>query len=75
MSRVVDITRRLLQVERERDSLREVNSKLRDRLLAIAATCAPCGGTGCVTLGADRIVTKRVVPCEACHDIREALGQ
>jgi transposase len=64
---------RIVQLERQRDELQLLNFKLRDKLLEIAKECSECGGTGCVTLGEDRIVTTRVVPCPDCADIRQAL--
>lgn len=66
----VELTRRVLLLEKERDSLREINSKLRDKLLEIAHGCDPCGGTGCVKTDCEPIM---VIDCPACLDIRSLL--
>lgn len=80
-SRIVDLTARVLQVERQRDELFRANLKLRDYLLARARECEACGGTGCVTVmryaGAPLYFEgekiERVEPCGDCHDLREVL--
>jgi hypothetical protein len=75
VTRQAQITK-LLLVERERDDLRVVNVKLRNKLLEICAACESCGGSGCVE---DIVQHARfgpqvqVIPCEACLDIREVL--
>lgn len=57
------------------------NFKLRDKLLEICKECASCDGTGCanevtfVRHGWRMVTRVHVVPCEACRDIREVLGQ
>jgi superfamily II helicase len=61
----------LLAAQRERDQLRVVNSKLRDKLLSIARECASCGGTGCVEVVDDGL--SRTEDCGDCIDIRAAL--
>jgi hypothetical protein len=69
----------LLAAQRERDQLRVVNSKLRDKLLSIARECGSCGGTGAVTVMVttawddDGRPCERTEPCGDCLDIREAL--
>lgn len=50
-------------------ALIEENTRLRDKLLAIAKECAACDGTGCVTDG----FQLRVIPCPDCEDIRAVL--
>jgi hypothetical protein len=72
MTRSADLTRKVILLERERDQLREVNCKLRDKLLEICNDCDPCGGTGCVKTDCDPIM---VVDCPACLDIRGVLSQ
>jgi hypothetical protein len=70
----------LLAAQRERDQLRVVNSKLRDKLLELAKECASCGGTGVVTVMVttawddDGRPCERVEPCGDCESIREALA-
>lgn len=66
---------KLVVVERERDSLREVNCKLRDKLLEIAKECSGCAGKGVVTViyevrGKEKT---RVQDCGDCLDIRAVL--
>jgi len=70
----------LLAAQRERDQLREVNSKLRDKLLELAKECASCGGTGVVTVMVttawddDGRPCERAEPCGDCADLREVLA-
>lgn len=59
---------KLLIVERERDSAREENVRLRNKLLECAKQCTECDGTGVITYAANRIG-----PCPDCADIREVL--
>lgn len=66
----------------ENTRLREENLRLRDRLLAICATCAACDGTGMApeieyahTREGRTQTAVRVIPCPDCADLREALGQ
>lgn len=74
MSQVSDLNAKLLTVQRERDQLREVNSKLRDKLLELAKECAECGGTGCISVRPqDEAVWGRTLPCPDCEDIRSIL--
>jgi hypothetical protein len=71
-----DVNRKILLLERERDQLREVNSRLRDFLLARAKECESCGGTGCVTVKyyfAD-VENERVEDCGDCYDYRAVLA-
>lgn len=70
----------LLSAQRERDQLRVVNSKLRDKLLELAKECSSCGGTGVVTVMAppdsrlySGVLISREQPCGDCLDIREVL--
>lgn len=70
----VELTRKLLIVERERDQLREENVRYRDKLLSWAAECAECGGTGCISVRPqDEAVWGRTLPCPDCEDIRSIL--
>lgn len=75
--KAIDATRQLLACQQERDSLREVNCRLRDKLLEWAAECASCDGKGVVTVRYEynEISCDRVEPCGDCADIREVLGQ
>ena len=61
----------------ERNQLREVNSRLRDKLLEIAKECSSCGGTGVVTVRYEYngISRDRAEPCGDCLDIREVLDR
>lgn len=62
-------------------SLRAANLKMRDYLLALAAECQRCGGTGSVSVqyGGDGYGSKCSAladgekPCPRCREIREAL--
>lgn len=77
----------LLLIQRERDSLRATNCKLRDKLLELAKQCKECDGAGVITERRDgrghlvsalaydsgRILTEHQVPCPGCADIREVL--
>jgi hypothetical protein len=67
----IELTRKVLLLEKERDQLREINLKLRDKLLELAKECDPCGGTGCVKTDCEPIM---VIDCPACLDIRELLA-
>lgn len=74
-----DATTRILQLERERDELREINCKLRDKLLELANQCQSCDGVGVVTVMVPRplysgVVVSREEPCGDCHDLRELLS-
>jgi hypothetical protein len=75
MSRIIELTARLLKLERERDALFRANLKLRDFLLKLARTCDGCSGTGCST----EVYTlhgqsaERVIECPDCADIRLVL--
>jgi hypothetical protein len=75
---VRDALAKLVVAERERDSLREVNCKLRDKLLECAKECARCHGTGLVTIhfegneGAPEWDADDQ-PCPECEDIRAVL--
>jgi hypothetical protein len=76
----IDHNRKLLALERERDSLREANCRLRDKLLECAKECERCHGTGLVTIhfpGNEGVPAWDAddQPCEECRDIREVLGQ
>lgn len=80
MSQLSDALARLLLAERERDSARDENVKLRNKLLDIAKQCETCGGTGVVTrnirpaLEANHgIAVTREVECLDCLDVRELL--
>jgi DnaJ-class molecular chaperone len=75
VSRVVDLTARTLQLERERDQLRQVNCKLRDKILEVCKQCAECGGTGVVTVVGIRrgVNCEYQQPCADCADLREVL--
>jgi hypothetical protein len=71
---------RILLLERERDALRERNSRLRDELLDRANKCEACGGTGRVRsfeyIDPDDILKgcrQVTVPCEDCAAIRKVL--
>jgi hypothetical protein len=75
MTRITDLTTRILAVERERDQLREVNCRLRDKLLEFAKDCEPCHGTGVITVDDEHAPAfGRTLPCYACEDIRELLA-
>jgi hypothetical protein len=66
----------LLSAQRERDQLRVVNSKLRDKLLELAKECSGCNGTGVHTVrGFERRgqALERQEPCRDCADIRAVL--
>jgi hypothetical protein len=65
----VDLTRKLLIAEKERDVLREVNCKLRDKLLEVCKQCRSCDGTGIISFGKPPIIDD----CPACVDLREVL--
>ena len=77
----VDHNRKILALERERDELRAVNCKLRDKLLEMAKECISCDGTGLIVVSVDdREVIHdrdrpivRTEPCGDCEDIRELL--
>ena len=69
----IDATRQLLACQIDCANLREINNKLRDKLLEWARNCQPCGGTGCETIRNDDGLTVAVLPCPKCHDIREVL--
>jgi hypothetical protein len=68
--------RALALAQRERDSLREVNCKLRDYLLARAKECEACDGCGVVTVYTTDIMNDpgHQEPCGDCYALREVLG-
>lgn len=75
----LDLTHKLLILEKERDELREENVKLRNKLLELANQCQSCDGVGVVTVMVPRplyrgVVVSREEPCGDCHDIRELLS-
>ena len=73
LSQVSTLNAKLVKAERERDQLREVNCKLRDKLLEIAKECSECGGTGCITRIDNIAMPGRVEECPDCADIRSVL--
>lgn len=80
MTTVNQLNARLIQLERERDTLRAENVKLRNKLLEVAKECSGCEGTGVVTVMREPdshlysgVLISREEPCGDCLDIREAL--
>jgi hypothetical protein len=78
----IEFTRKLLLLEKELDQVRAENLRLRDRVLAAAAACESCSGTGLVSIfeqiDPDDITKgcrEAVQECGDCADWREALGQ
>lgn len=57
--------------------LREMNEKLRAKLLELAKDCVPCSGTGCVDVVLKSPLSGRLhsvsEDCPVCLDIRELL--
>lgn len=75
MTHVMDLTVKLLKAERERDDLRQINMKLRDKLLEIAKDCHVCDGTGLTSVRPqDEAVWGRTLPCPECEDLRDLLA-
>jgi len=64
----IDATRQLLACQIDCANLREINNKLRDKLLELAKECSDCDGTGLQT------ILGEPGPCPACEDIREVLN-
>jgi hypothetical protein len=77
---------RIVMLERERDALRAMNLRLRDKLLEYAKKCERCRGTGSVmdqvrtvkfsnTLTGlpPGVLAGRWRPCPDCQDLREVL--
>jgi hypothetical protein len=77
----VELTRKVLLLERERDLAREEALRYRDQLLKIAAECATCDGSGVVILSVDdrEVILKtdkpivKTEPCEDCAAVRALL--
>lgn len=59
----------------EYEELIDSLSKCRNKLLELAGECSSCGGTGIITISAQRrgVVVERQTDCDDCFDIRECL--
>lgn len=80
MMQINRLNGRIVQLERERDILRDENVKLRNKLLEVAKECSSCNGTGVVTVMREPdshlysgVLISREEPCGDCLDIREVL--
>jgi hypothetical protein len=71
VSRVEELNRKVVRLERDRDQLREQVCRLRDKLLEYANECIGCDGKGVVTVVDGE--AERVELCGECADLRELL--